>query len=248
MTSQRCPPSTRPRASLQPQLDLWSRDGADPLRGAQFFTTRPGETFAAAAPGVKGDLEFYDRPLIITLPNVADTLNDSTLAAFVNGAAISFDGLEPVSRALADGPLRESATVGAPQVTYLAEDGIINAQTAQYRMQLLAAAVGATLVAFLVLAAVNAAIAAMLGARRDFPLRLHGFAWARIVRGRVTLDVALAALACALACALAILTQQVSTAIPPTLASIPACLAVVCVAHLVATRFVFTRVATRQFS
>jgi len=75
---------------------------------------------------------------------------------------------------------------GEINIAHIAEKGILLAQFASYVEWLQGLALIGLVVAFTLAAAINALITAQLQAKYDFPLRLSGLSWLRIIRNRLT--------------------------------------------------------------
>src|SRR5690606_3502689 len=80
---------------------------------------------------------------------------------------------------------------GELRIVYIAEEGILHAQYAAYIVWVLNLSLIALIIAFTVAAAISAMITAILQAKRDFPLRLSGCSWIRIIQERMVKDVLL---------------------------------------------------------
>ncbi|OLO17432.1 hypothetical protein BKP29_0221255, partial [Bacillus licheniformis] len=123
-------------------------------------------------------------------PSLYDTYNDSALTSMVSGSNIVFTGVTATQELLGKHgldvkALRDRDINGELKVVYVAEEGILRAQFAAYVVWLLNLALIALVIAFTVAAAISALITALLQAKRDFPLRVAGQSWVRILRSRV---------------------------------------------------------------
>ncbi len=81
--------------------------------------------------------------------------------------------------------LRDHDINGELKVVYIAEEGILQAQFAAYLVWLQNLSLFAFIIAFSVATAISALITATLQAKRDFPLRLAGKSWLRILQNTV---------------------------------------------------------------
>lgn len=182
------------RRLLGAQLALWSRErltAAAMLDKVAFYRYAGASQLPLAT--LSGQLVFPADALVVVVPGLYETLNDSFLVSAASSSNLVFTGLGPTQALLARHGLQHQVLV-----KYAAEDGILYAQFTAYFAWLRAGSFAALLVALVVSAAIGAFIAAMLKARRDFPLRLAGKSWAAILAGRVAREwvvgVALAAL------------------------------------------------------
>ncbi len=175
------------RSALAANLDLWARA---PLSGQRLWqtmqpmTTTSDSTVPMAAAG-NGDLVFPRRPLLLLVPSAAD-FTDDFLASLTSTNNVVFNGLDTTLALLQDQGLGRTL-----QVKYAAEDGVLRAQYAGYDAWLRGFALLALAAAFVLGLGISAFIAALIHARRDFPLRLDGQSWAAVLRPRVAPEVAL---------------------------------------------------------
>lgn len=179
------------------QLTLLSRDnvpGADVLAGLEY--RRPAGGFRLpVAEGSSGSLQFLDDVLVAVVPSVHATFNDRNLTSMMSTKNVLFSGVTAARQLLEQnglgaGGLRRLGVEGEMNVVYVAEDGILIAQFTAYMVRLMTLALAGLAVAFSVAAAITALITSLLHAQRDFPLRLSGRSWPRIIRGRVARDLA----------------------------------------------------------
>ncbi len=174
-------------------FSLWSRDrrsGEEVLSGFGFL--RPAGGFRMpVAQGGGGDLSFLDDVLVAVMPSLHQTFNDRNLTSMVSTRNILFTGVAATQALLERGdPSAETLSGrginGDLSVVYVAEEGILRAQFMAYVVWLMNLALTALVVAFTVAAVISALITALLHAKRDFPLRLSGRPWARILQSRVS--------------------------------------------------------------
>jgi hypothetical protein len=224
------------RDALAPNLDLWARppqSGAQVWRSLGVFTADEDSTVPMASAG-NGDLVFPDRPLLLQVPS-ATTFDDDFLASLTSTDNLVFDGLD-ATLAL----LRSQGLENTVQVKYAAEDGVLRAQFASYEAWLRGFALAALAGAFALSLAISAFIAALVHARRDFPLRLDGRRWSSVLRSRVGAElVAVVALG-----GLVVLVLPPGD-LAPTLLALLAGVAGTLLSHLAATRWTFHRIADR---
>ncbi|MDA7028537.1 hypothetical protein PJ311_18525 [Bacillus sp. CLL-7-23] len=178
---------------IREEAELLSRKKLSDDRFAKFKFLRPVDGFQLpVAQGGGGErLLFADDALVVVVPSLYDTYNDSTLTSMVSGSNIMFTGVTPTQQLLKKHgldvkALRDRGIKGELNVVYVAEDGILQAQFAAYIVWLLNLALIALVIAFTVAAAISAMITAMLQAKRDFPLRVAGQSWVQILQSRVT--------------------------------------------------------------
>lgn len=224
-------------SALQPNLDQWRRgrgDGGATWRSAELLTTRR-EPIPLAAAG-SGDLTFPERPLLVLVPAAARTFDDDFLASLSSSNNLVLTGLEATTARL-----RAQGLDTTVQVKYAAEDGVLRAQFAAYEAWLRGIALLALAAAFLLALAISATIAAMLHARRDFPLRLHGQRWPAVLRGRVGKEWALG-----LALGGLVVLAQSPATLPPTVVVVALALAGTALAHLWATTWTFRQISRRS--
>ncbi|MFF3867775.1 hypothetical protein [Micromonospora sp. NPDC001898] len=174
-------------------LSLWSRSrrsGGETLSG--FGYLRPAGGFRMpVAQGGGGSLSFLDDVLVAVMPSLHQTFDDSNLTSMVSTRNILFTGVAATQAMIErEGISAETLTGrgirGDLSVVYVAEEGILRAQFMAYVVWLMNLALTALVVAFTVAATISALITALLRAKRDFPLRLSGRPWARILQSRVS--------------------------------------------------------------
>ncbi|MDI3410479.1 hypothetical protein QKW52_09375 [Bacillus sonorensis] len=150
-------------------------------------------------------LHFADDVLVVVVPSLYDTYNDSALTSMVSGSNIVFTCVTATQEllekhALNVQALRDRGLNGELKVVYVAEEGILHAQFAAYVVWLLNLALIALVIAFTVAAAISALITALLQAKRDFPLRVAGQSWLRILQSRVAKEMLAGARSCGRCC------------------------------------------------
>lgn len=177
---------------VREEAELLSRGELSKELFAQFQFLRPVDGFRLpVAQGGGGErLHFADDVLVVVVPSLYDTFNDSALTSMASGSNIVFTGVTATQQLLERHgldvqALRDRGLKGELKVAYIAEEGILLAQFAAYVVWLQNLALIALVVAFTVAAAISALITALLQAKRDFPLRVAGRSWARILQSRV---------------------------------------------------------------
>lgn len=227
------------RQFLDEQVPLWLRDDTAPLVVPDTFEFREasGHTALPLSRGGNGrNLLFADDALLLVVPEVHATFDDDFLSSAASTGNLVFRGLAP-TQALVEryGVASESS------VRYVAEEGILMAQFAAAFAWLQGASLVALVVALVVSALVAAFVTAVLQARRDFPLRLAGQHWYRIVAERVTAEWLVGA---ALAVMLLLLRGFEGT--PWIVAAAGLGLVASPLAHVLATRWTFGNVSRRR--
>lgn len=137
--------------------------------------------------------------------------------------------------------LRDRSIKGELKVAYIAEEGILQAQFAAYLVWLQNLSLIALMVAFSVATAIGALITATLQAKRDFPLRLAGRSWARILQVRVTREFLVGVGLVGL-----VIMFQKPEAIGAVLVVVAYGLLVMPLSHLLATRWCFNGISKRR--
>jgi len=177
---------------VREEAELLSRGDLSKELFAQFQFLRPVDGFRLpVAQGGGGErLHFADDVLVVVVPSLYDTFNDSALTSMASGSNIVLTGVTATQQLLERHgldvqALRDRGLKGELKVAYIAEEGILLAQFAAYVVWLQNLALIALVVAFTVAAAISALITALLQAKRDFPLRVAGRSWARILQSRV---------------------------------------------------------------
>ncbi|WP_243710126.1 hypothetical protein [Micromonospora sp. KC213] len=191
---------------LGDQFSLFSRDrrsGEELLSG--FGYLRPADGFRLPVGRGGGSLSFLADVLVVVMPSLHSAINDQNLTSLASGRNILFTGVSTTQalferNGLTAEALSNRGFKGELGIVYVAEDGILRAQFMKYLVCLMNLALVALVVAFTVAAAISALITALLHAKRDFPLRLSGRSWARILQSRVVKELlAGAALVCLVA-------------------------------------------------
>lgn len=223
-------------AGVRANLDVWARarGAGGQLWSSLAVATPRSDVQVPLAAGGNGDLVFPHHPLVLLVPDVA-TFNDDFLASLTSTNNLVLSGLDPTLALLRSHGLDRTI-----QVKYAAEDGVLRAQFAAYEAWLRGFALAALSGAFVLALAISAFIAALLHARRDFPLRLDGRAWAAVLRPRVGRELGVGVVLGAV-----VLLGQPPTSWAPTVIALCAALAGTALAHLVAARWCFQRVADR---
>jgi hypothetical protein len=188
---------------------LLARDqgsGAGTFAGFSYREPAGGLRVPVAAGGGGGSLEFLDDVLVAVVPSVRETFNDRNLTSMVSTRNVLFTGVAGTQALLDRNGLSAAALAGRGikgdlSVVYVAEEGILRAQFMAYLVWLMNLALAALVVAFAVAAVISALITALLHAKRDFPLRLAGRSWARILQSRVGRELVAGALIVALVAA-----------------------------------------------
>lgn len=210
------PPNEVPQSfygAFEPQLEIWQRQDvpvAQTLREFEYYTPEDGPVPLV---GSGGDLVHLDDVLVIVVPSVWETFNDSFLISSASGAELLFTGLDSTQLRLEEHELARDI-----KVQYAAEAGILAAQFAANEAWMSIASMIGLAVALVVAAAISAYLMALLQARNDFARRLAGQHWMRVLQRRMALDAALAVL---LATAVAAL-QPTDHLLPVTLTALAA--------------------------
>jgi len=228
---------------------LLARDkapGAEVLSGFDYRKPAAGFRLPVGEGGGGGSLKFLDDVLVAVVPSLHETFNDRNLTSMVSTRNLVFTGVAPTQALLQRNGLSAEALSGRGikgdlTVVYIAEEGILRAQFMAYMVWLMNLALGALVVAFAVAAAISALITALLHAKRDFPLRLAGRSWARILRSRVAREL----LAGAAIVALVAVFQQPDAVGAPLVAALFGVF-VVPLSHLAAANWCFAGVSRRR--
>jgi len=175
------------------QIDILSSEehSENLFEQLQFLQPVEGARLPVAQGGGGKSLHFGDDILLAVVPSLYDTFNDSTLTSMISSDNIVFTGASATQQLLERHSLdvqalRDLGIKGELKVVYIAEEGILQAQFAAYLVWLQNLSLIALAVAFSVATAISALITATLQAKRDFPLRLAGGSWMRILQSRVT--------------------------------------------------------------
>ena len=227
------------KAWFGPSLELWTHErtpaaAAAALNTMSVYRYSGAESVPMASAG-GGDLAFYKDLLVIVAPDLHATFDDEFLASLTSTRNVIFTGLGPTQQLI--------AAHGLQQVTraqYVAEEGVLIAQVTSYMAWLQGVSLLALGAALAVAAAIGAVIAALLKARRDFPLRLAGTPFSRIVAPRVGVDWAVAVTLTAL-----VLLARGGDSALVILAVTALAMASAPLAHLAATSWTFRNVSRR---
>lgn len=233
---------------VREEAELLSRKGLSEDLFAQFQFLRPVDGFRMpVAQGGGGErLHFADDVLVVVVPSLYDTYNDSALTSMVSGSNIVFTGVTATQQLLDRHDLdvqglRDRGLKGELNVVYIAEEGILLAQFAAYVVWLQNLALVALVVAFTVAVAISALITALLQAKRDFPLRVAGRSWVRILQSRVAKE-----LIAGVGLLGVVVVFQRPDAMGAVLVAAAYGLLVVPLSHLFAARWCFDAVSRRQ--
>ncbi|USG67845.1 hypothetical protein NDK47_11435 [Brevibacillus ruminantium] len=178
---------------IQEEINILSREGhpENLFEQLQFLQPVGGSRLSVAQGGGGESLYFGDDILLAVVPSLYDTFNDTALTSMISSNNIVFTGVTATQQLLERHSLdvqalRDLGIKGELKVVYIAEEGILQAQFAAYLVWLQNLSLMALAVAFSVATAISALITAILQAKRDFPLRLAGRSWMRILQSRVT--------------------------------------------------------------
>jgi len=160
------------------------------LTQIQFFQPVNGFQIPISQGGGGEKLYFTDEVLLVVVPSLYETYNDSSLTSMISTNNILFTGVTATQKLLEQHgldvqSLRDQQINGELNVVYIAEDGILQAQYVAYVAWLQGLALIALVVAFTLASIIHAMITARLQAKNDFPLRLAGRSWMRIIKKRI---------------------------------------------------------------
>nr|WP_207921234.1 hypothetical protein [Micromonospora sp. KC721] len=228
---------------------LWSRSqraGGEILSGFGYLRPADGFRLPVGRAGGGGTLQFLDDVLVAVMPSLHLTIDDRNLTSMVSTSNIVFTSVATTQallerNGLSAGALGDQGIKGELSVVYVAEEGILRAQYMAYLVWLMNLALAALVVAFAVATTISALITALLHAKRDFPLRLSGRSWARILQMRVAKEL----LAGAALVALVALSER-PEAIGPLLVAALFGVFVVPLSHLCAANWCFAGVSRRR--
>ncbi|HEX6592962.1 MAG TPA: hypothetical protein VF095_00015 [Bacillota bacterium] len=233
---------------VREDAELLSREGLSKEPFKQFLFLRPVDGFQLpVAQGGGGErLHFADDVLVVVVPSLYDTYNDSALTSMVSGSNIVFTGVNATQQLLKRHDLdvqalRDRGIKGELNVVYIAEEGILQAQYAAYIVWLQNLALVALVVAFTVATAISALITALLQAKRDFPLRVSGRSWMRILQSRVAKE-----LLAGVGLVGVVIVLQKPEAMGAVLVAAAYGLLVVPLSHMFAARWCFDSVSRRR--
>ena len=221
--------------ALGHEMDVWKRAKGEPaatvLSGLRYYT--PNRKLPLAAPG--GELEFRDDVLVIAVPGVWQTFNDSFLVSTASSGNLIFSGLAPTQQLVTAQHIGKEV-----KVRYAASDGVLRAQFAAYDAWLGVVSLIGLAVALAVAAAISAYISALLEARNDFARRLAGYAWPQVLSGRLVPEIVTGVLLAVLA-----MLVQSSQAFAVLVAAV-LLIALAPAVHVLAARRAFADVSARR--
>lgn len=215
----------------------WKRSrepGARVFAGFRYLTPARGERVPLIGRG--GDLVYRDDVLLIVVPGVWPTFNDSALLSLASQRSILFSGLDQTLGLIESHGLTE--TIGVQRV---AEAGVLAAQFASFDARLSVVSMAVLALALAIAAGVSAYLVGLLRAKGDFARRLVGRPWLRVVQDRVVGDVALGLLL-----AIGIAAIQPPEQVGPVLVAAVGLVALSPVAHVLAARRTFVDVRDRR--
>ncbi|MBS4199186.1 hypothetical protein KHA93_05895 [Bacillus sp. FJAT-49732] len=233
---------------IQEEIDILSREGhpENLFEQLQFLQPVEGSRLPVAQGGGGESLHFGDDVLFTVVPSLYDTFNDSTLTSMISSDNIVFTGVTATQQLLERHSLdvhalRDRGIKGELEVVYIAEEAILQAQFAAYLVWLQHLSLIALSVAFSVATAISALITATLQAKRDFPLRLAGRSWMRILQSRVTKELLVGILL-----VIIVVMLQRPNAIGIVLVTAAYGLLIVPLSHLFAVHWCFNGVSKRR--
>lgn len=178
--------------AIQEEVDILSREEHSKylFEQLQFFEPVEGYQLPVAQGGGGESLYFGDDILLVVVPSLYDSFNDTTLTSMVSSGNIVFTGITATQQLLEQHSLnakalRDRGISGELKIVYIAEEGILQAQFAAYLVWLQNLSMFALMIAFSIATVIRSLIAAASQAKRDFPLRLAGQSWMRILQNRV---------------------------------------------------------------
>lgn len=233
---------------IREEAEFLSREGISDELFSEFQFLQPSEGFRipVAQAGGGERLSFVNDVLLVVVPSIYKVYNDSALTSMISGSNIIFTGVTDTQELLKKHnldvqSLRNEGIEGELNVVYVAEEGILLAQYAEYVVWLLNLSLLALVIAFTVAVAISAWISALLQTKRDFPLRLAGMSWREILISRVTRE-----LLVGIALTAIVIFIQNPDEIWPVLIVVAYGLLVVPLSHLFAARWCFNGVSKRQ--
>lgn len=236
---ERVPPEELPRTFIDTfgfQFSAWKRpkEPAEQLLRTFEYLSPAGRPVPVIGPG--GQLLHLDDVLLVVVPGVWTTFNDSTIFSLVSQSAILFTGLDQtLSLIESHGLARDIRVVRA------AEAGILASQFASFDAWLSSISMVVLGVALVSAAGISAYLMALLRARTDFARRLAGQPWLRVLQRRVVLDV-LPGLGLA---AVVVAAQPPEHTVPVLAVAVVAAIVSPTV-HVLAARAVFAEVRARR--
>lgn len=181
---------------IKEELDILSggRASGNLFEQLNFQQTAKSSKLPVILGGGDGSLYFGDDILFVVVPSLYDTYNDSNLTSLISSSNIIFTGVTATEKLLKQHhldvqSLRSQGFHGELRVVRIAEEGILRAQYMAYLAWLQNLSFITLLIAFTIAAAISAFITATLQAKRDFPLRLAGKPWIRIIQKRISKEI-----------------------------------------------------------
>ncbi|MCB5934959.1 hypothetical protein LI012_06765 [Caldibacillus thermoamylovorans] len=233
---------------IQEEIDILEREGQPKnlIEQLQFLQPVEGSRLPVAQGGGGQSLHFGGDILFAVVPSLYDTFNDSTLTSMISSNNIVFTGVTATKQLLERHSLdvhalRDRGIKSELEVIYIAEEGILQAQFAVYLVWLQNLSLIALAVAFGVATAISALITTTLRAKRDFPLRLAGRSWMRILQSRVVKE-----LLVGIILVIIVIMIQRPNAIEIVLVTAAYGLLIVPLSHFVAARWCFNGVSRRR--
>lgn len=165
---------------------VWGLPGAAPeqtVSSLRFLSPSKG---TVPVVGVGGELDYRDDVLLVVVPHLGGTLNDSTLLNASTRRGLLFRGVDETQRRVEAAGLAKDV-----KVQYAAEQGMLAAQVATYEAWLGTASIIGLSLALGIAAMISAYVEMLLQAKNDFARRLTGQRWLRVLSGRVVPEVAL---------------------------------------------------------
>jgi hypothetical protein len=222
--------------AFAPQFSAWQRpkEPAEQLLAGYDYLTPGSNPIPVIGPG--GDLLHLDDVLLVVVPGVWTTFNDSAIISLASQSKLLFTGLDQTLTLVESHGLARNV-----KVRRAAEAGILASQFASFDAWLSSAAMVVLGVALISAAGISAYLMALLRARNDFARRLAGQSWLRVLQRPILLDV-LPGLG--LAVVVAVLGPPEHTV--PVLAVAVAAAIVAPTVHVLAARSVFGDVRARR--
>jgi len=228
---------------------MWERKGNSDkiLNKFKFLQPVDGFQMPVSLGGSGEELYFSDDTLLVLVPSIYDTFNDSNLTSLVSIKNIVFNGVAPTQQLMEQHnldvkALRNQGIGGELNIVYIAEEGMLQAQYISYIAWLQNLSLITLIIAFSIAVAINALIIARLHAKRDFPLRVAGKSWFSIIQVRVAREFLVG-----LGFVGVVYLLQRPEEIGPILVIMTYGLLIVPMSHLLAIRWCFNGVNSRQF-